>query len=117
MQLLTLQIIAAIFAIFAISRVYLRFKERKLSLPAFLFWFLVWVSGVIFILFPETATSFAKLVGIGRGVDAVIYASVATLFYLIFRLYIKIEETNRLITDLVQKVALKKIFVKKPTKN
>ncbi|MBI2126869.1 MAG: DUF2304 domain-containing protein, partial [Thaumarchaeota archaeon] len=54
-------ILAAIFTLFALSRAYLRFKERKLSSFAFIFWFIVWIAGVLAILFPETTTQLSRL--------------------------------------------------------
>ncbi len=115
-QLVILQAVAAIFALFALSRVYLRFAERKLSSLSFVFWVAIWVGGVIFILFPDITTRFAKLVGIGRGVDVVIYASIAILFYLIFRIYIKIEDTQKQITEVARKMALHENGQKEPAK-
>lgn len=106
MQGTLLQIIAAIFAIFALSRAYLRFKERKLSSFAFIFWLGVWIIGMIFVFLPQLTTEFARILGIGRGADAVVYASIAVLFYMVFRIYIKIEDTQKQITEVARKIAL-----------
>lgn len=108
MQGTLLQIIAALFAIFALSRAYLRFKERKLSSFAFIFWFGVWIAGMILVFVPQLTTEVAKMLGIGRGADAVVYTSIAVLFYMMFRIYIKIEDTQKQITEVVRKVALEK---------
>jgi small membrane protein len=113
MQVFIIQIIAALFVIFAISRAYLRFREKKLSSFSFIFWTIVWIAGIGAIIFPEISTSFARVLGVGRGVDAILYASIVILFYMIFRLYIKIEDTQRQITELVRKVALKTPTLKK----
>lgn len=102
-----LQITAALFAIFALSRAYLRFKEHKLSSFAFIFWLGIWIAGVIAIFIPELTTDLARFLGIGRGVDIVLYASIVIIFYLLFKIYIKIEDTQREITELTRKVALK----------
>lgn len=114
MEKITLQLIAGVFAIFALSRAYLRYRERKLSSFTFIFWMFVWIAGIGFIIFPDITTKFAQMIGVGRGADAVLYSSVVVLFYLIFRLYIKIEDTERHITEIVRKIALKK--VKKPSR-
>ncbi len=113
MDKLILQLIAAAFVIFAISRVYLRYKERKLSSFSFIFWTFVWLAGISSIIYPDMTTKFASLIGVGRGVDAVLYASIVVIFYLIFRIYIKIEDTQREITEVVRKIALKKVRIKK----
>jgi len=45
--------------------------------------------------------------GIGRGVDLAIYVSVICLFYLVYKLFIKIQSLERQITLLVRKLAQK----------
>ena len=114
MEKLILQLIAASFAIFALSRAYLRFRERKLSSFSFIFWIFVWVTGMGAIIFPDMSTKLAKLIGVGRGVDAILYASIVVIFYLIFRLYIKIEDTQKEITQLTRKITLSKVSFRKP---
>lgn len=107
-QIITLQVIAGLFALFALSRVYLRFQERKLSSFAFVFWVGVWFAGVTAIFFPELTSNIAEFLGIGRGVDVIVYASIVIIFYLLFRIYIKIEDTQRQITEVVRKAAIEK---------
>lgn len=101
-----LKIVAALFSLFALSRVYLRFKERKLSYFGFSFWVFVWLAGLTIVFFPGLSSSFATFVGIGRGVDVILYASVIILFYLIFRIYIKMEDIQKQITTLTRSIAL-----------
>lgn len=101
------RIVIALFSLFALSRVYLRFKERKLSSFAFIFWISVWLAGITFLLFPSLTSDFAKIVGIGRGVDVLLYTAIVILFYLMFRIYIKIEDLEKQITKLSRIIALK----------
>lgn len=110
------QIIAGLFAIFALSRALLRFREGKLSSFAFIFWFIVWVLGMVTILFPNLTSILSAYIGIGRGADAVIYASIVVIFYLIFRVYIKIEDTQKQMTELVRRISIQKIKIKKKIK-
>lgn len=55
---------------------------------------------------PQTTDVIASKLGVGRGVDVVIYVSLMVLFYVVFRLFIKIEEVEREITTLVRKLAI-----------
>jgi len=48
----------------------------------------------------------ATLTGVGRGVDVVIYVAIIILFYLLYRLYIKIENIEREITLIVREIAI-----------
>ena len=97
-----------IFVFFALSRVVLRFKESKVSLVALIGWVLLWSSVELIVWIPAAASSVAQILGIGRGADLIIYSSIVILFYLIFRIYVKFEDLERQITQIVQTVALKK---------
>jgi hypothetical protein len=107
------QIIMTIFVLFAVSRVVLRFRERKISFVAMISWFLLWIAVEIIIWRPDVTTSLAKILGIGRGADLLIYGSLLVIFYSVFRIYIKFEDLERQITTLVRKIALEKSKPKK----
>lgn len=102
------QILLSIFLLFALSRVYLRFRGGDVSFFAFVFWTFVFGSAIVVVLFPSLSGKIAHLMGIGRGVDAIVYTSITILFYLVFRLYVYLEDVRHEITDLVQKLALRK---------
>ena len=70
------------------------------------FWLLFWLAVGFVAILPQTADMVARVVGVGRGADLVIYASLLVLFYLIFRVYMKIEQVEREVTGLVRKLAL-----------
>ncbi len=101
------QILLTIFLIFALSRVVLRFKGGNVSLPGLLFWGLLFGSAIVFVLIPGVTSEIAKQLGIGRGADAVVYTSIVVLFYLVFRLYVYIQDIRQDITDIVKTIALK----------
>lgn len=103
-----IQIAAILFSLFALSRVVLRARDKKLSLGEILFWIMVWLMLLLVVFFPGLTTTIAKLVGIGRGIDVVVYSSIGVLFYLIFRLYILIEELDQQLTIVVREIAFMK---------
>ena len=102
-----IQIIMIIFALFALSRAILRAKERKLTKNQFLFWTILWIALVIFASFPSILTSFANLIGIGRGIDTLVYLGIILLFYFLFKLYIKIKGIEEKITKLTRAITIK----------
>lgn len=101
------QLLLTIFLIFALSRVALRFKGGSVSLPGLIFWGLLFGSAIVFVLIPDLTSDIAKSLGIGRGADAVVYTSIVVLFYLVFRLYVYIQDVRQDITDIVKTIALK----------
>lgn len=105
---LPVQIIFAIFLLFAVSRVWLRLKDGSLNLLSFAFWFSLFIFALIGVFEPELTSIIAKKVGINRGSDAVIYASIILLFYLIFRTNILLENLRHDLTKLVRLIALQK---------
>ncbi|MFH1770954.1 MAG: DUF2304 family protein [archaeon] len=108
-----IQVIAIIFAIFAYSRVILRFKDKKMSNLEFLFWSIIWISIIVFASIPQVVNSLANVFGIERPIDLVVYVSIVLLFYLMFRIYVKIESHEQDITKIVRTVAIKESKKKK----
>ncbi len=69
-------------------------------------WTLFWMLAAAVVWVPESTSRIARWVGIGRGVDVVVYTSVAVLFYMVFRIIVRIEKIERDITVIVRKHAL-----------
>lgn len=101
-----IQIFIIFFAVFAIIRTVRQFHRGVLTRMWLLFWILFWTSTGIVAALPQTTDVIAKFVGVGRGADVVIYVSLLALFYLVFRLYVKIEQVEGEITRLVRKLSL-----------
>jgi hypothetical protein len=110
---LPIQILLLAFLFFAFTRVILRFREGTISLGMFLFWAGFWILASIGIIKPDFTTFVAKKIGIGRGADAVIYASLLILFYLIFRLSVALENLRHEVTKIIRELALRDTSVKK----
>lgn len=103
-----IQILIILFALFAWSRAILRFKDGAIKWNELLFWSFLWGALIVLTVNPAITFFFSKLVGIERGVDFFLYLSVMLLFYLIFRIYVKLDNMDQEITKVVREVALKK---------
>lgn len=101
-----IQFFLILFFFFAIFKVALRFKDREIKLLNALGWIGFWSAAIVVVLRPELAVWLAKFLGVGRGVDAVIYFAIAGLFFLIFRVWIRIEKIEKNLTRLVRQNAL-----------
>lgn len=102
-----IKVILIAFAIFAWSRAILKFRARLMNQKELFFWSLLWLIIIIFTLIPGKTSFLAQLLGMGRGFDAMIFIAVIALFYAVYRLYIKANEVEREITDLVRSIALR----------
>ncbi|MFC1626996.1 DUF2304 domain-containing protein [Patescibacteria group bacterium] len=107
MTFLPVQIIFATFLIFAITRVLLRLKDGALAFNAFFFWLVVFILSLVGVIRPELTSVVANWLGINRGSDVVVYASILLIFYLIFRTNILLENLRHDLTRLVRQLALK----------
>jgi len=94
--------------LFAVSRVLLRLKDGTLALNNFIFWSGLFILALIGVIRPELTSLAADKLGINRGSDVVVYASILLMFYLIFRTNILLENLRHDLTELVRKLALKK---------
>lgn len=101
-QFILLVIIAA--AAFGAIR---QFRQGGLSVQRLVVWVALWIAAAVIVILPQTATLIANIVGVGRGSDFIIYLSIVGLAYLVFHLFVKIEDMEREITRLVRELALR----------
>ncbi|MFA6492770.1 MAG: DUF2304 domain-containing protein [Patescibacteria group bacterium] len=102
-----IKIFFTIFAVFAWSRVFIRFQAKDLNIKEFIFWSLVWGAMIVLVFIPGKTNFLAKMVGMERGNDAMFFLGIVALFYATYRLYVKINEQEKEITRLVRALALK----------
>ncbi len=101
-----IQILLVVFFLFALFKVISRFRVGDLSFAGTAGWAVFWVLGVVVVLLPNSTAYVAKIVGIGRGADLVVYVALTAIFFIIFRLMVRIEMLSRDITKLTRKIAL-----------
>jgi len=99
--------IVLVFVLFAASRAILRYFDKQISILEMLLWLIMWSIVLIILIFPELTNFGAKLLGIDRGIDIMVYSGILLLFYLIFRLYVKIDNQEQEITLLTRELALR----------
>lgn len=104
--MLIIQILLVIFFLFALIKVIGRWRAGDLSKGGMILWSLFWLAAAVVVVLPNSTAYLAKLVGIGRGADLVVYTALAGIFFIIFRLMMRIEMMNKDITKLARKMAL-----------
>lgn len=104
--MILIQILAIIFVIFAIWRVAFKFRKQEIRLSEFLMWLIFWLAVAVAFVTPESLTKLANLLGIGRGADLVLYVAVIVVFYLMFRIFVRLEKIERDITKVVRSSSL-----------
>ena len=107
-MLLIFQILFSLFALFAVGGVIRKRKDGLLGPKGAIFWTIFWLVAAVAVWWPNSTTILANTFGIGRGTDLVLYISLMIIFYILFRLNVKIEGLNRGLTKMVRKGALEK---------
>jgi small membrane protein len=101
-------ILVAVIVLIVLRLIY-QLKNKAIGLWQFFSWLVIWILAIAVIWYPSITTYIATRVGVGRGVDLVTYVSIIVIFYLMFRLLLKIEKIEKKMTKLVRKDALKNV--------
>lgn len=101
------QFLIIILIILTLVKTAANFKKNKISLPTFLFWLALWLIILVVAIFPQVTGFLANLLGVKRGVDVIIYFSVICIFFILFRIVIRLEKMKQEITEIVRHLSLK----------
>ena len=100
-----IKIITLIFVSFALSRAMLRFKDKSIKITELALWIIVWSSVLVLVFLPNISNRIAFELGMGRGADTAFFIAIIVIFYLLFRLYVKIDNIDKDMTDLTIKLS------------
>jgi len=101
------QILATLFILFALSRILGRVRTGALPGRESIGWVVFWVLLGVAVWFPEIPDRAARALGISRGVDLIVAGAIALFFYLVFRIFVRLEKMERDISKIVEQHALK----------
>lgn len=103
------QALALIFIAIFIWRLFEQKKKKQIGSNEFVFWLSFWSLGALAIIFIRQLDQLLESLGFsGSGINFLLYLAVLSLFYLIFKLRLKISKLEKSLTDLVREIALKK---------
>ena len=101
----TINALILTFTVFAWSRVILRFRDQQISFKSLIFWSFIWVTILATTFYQKVVINIAQAIGIGGDINFIIFVAILLLFYLVFRLFVKINRLDKDITDLTIKSA------------
>ena len=110
MIVLISQIFSLVLALIGISKSYVDFRSRRESLPMFVLWTLTWTAIVTVALFPSLIDIFLRGGAAGAGIGRFLGMGVVFEFFLLYRVYTRVERLEQKITALVQEVALRDVL-------
>ncbi len=100
-QVLVLPFIAVMFAVSA--RGLLRARARP---PVSVLWLLLWSAAAAAVAMPDLTTEVARVLGIRRGADLLVYCTVLGFLVGFYLVYLKVRQLTREITLLTRELAL-----------
>jgi len=102
------QIIALIIIAFILARLFWQKQKEKISASEFIFWLVFWCVSALAIIFLKWIDLVVSDLGFSStGINFLIYLGMVLLFYLIFKINLKLEKMDREITKIVREEALK----------
>jgi hypothetical protein len=101
------QFLAIGFVILALIKTASDFKKKRIGVKSLVFWALIWVAVAVVAVLPYVTAPLAKILGIGRGIDVVVYFSILSIFFILFKIISKLTKIDKDITEIVQHLSLK----------
>jgi len=84
-----------------------KYGKREFEWEDFLFWETLLAVMLVIALFPvEIAVAIKRLLGLGRGLDALFVVGIGLAYLLILKVYVAVDRTEREITELTRKIAI-----------
>jgi small membrane protein len=101
-----IQIVATGIILVIFGQLALRVIKDKASIVKILFWLIFWGAALVLIWLPQgTIDSIGQFFGVEKGLDLVVYMSIIILFYIVLRIYNKVDKLQKNITKLVREIA------------
>jgi hypothetical protein len=108
MFLLVARIFSIILAGVVVSKCYVDFKSRRESLQIFIFWIVTWAAIVLVAVRPSIVDTIILTYGSGEtGLGTVFGMGLVFLFFIVYRLYVKLDRIEQVLTKTIQDAALR----------
>jgi len=102
------QLLVPLFSLIMIAKAVSQFLHHKRTLRELLVLSCIWVGISMVAVFPDFSMFWlSKFTGIKSGFNALIFFTLVVLVYGFLQLLIKMEDNERVLTDLVRKIALR----------
>ena len=99
------QILGLFVGLILLLTVIIGYRQRKISRMDSLLWVIISLAIILFSIDPDVPITLLNYATIER-INALTVSGILILFVFNLRMHLRIEETNRMLTSLVQKIAL-----------
>lgn len=97
-------ILALLSSLFFVNRV----RNKKSTVPTLILWVLFCIVVILIAIFPHFTDPIANIFGLQRGLDFIIILGFAFCIFTIFKLYVKVDNMNQSLSDLVRELTIEK---------
>jgi len=102
------KIIAFIIIALFLSRLFWQKQKKQITANEFIFWSCFWILAAVLVIGLQWIDKIVANLGFSAsGIQTLLYLGIVVLFYLIFRLSMKIEKIEKNITKIIREIALK----------
>lgn len=101
------QILALLIVGLFIGRLLWQKKNNQIANTEFIFWLFFWLVSGVAIIFLKNLDRLVAVFGFsGSGIEVLLYMAVVILFYLIFKLRLRLERLEQNLTKIVTEIAI-----------
>lgn len=100
------QILILLFIVFVIYKAVQRLVKKEISGWLFSVWLIFWLILGAIASWPISISWLANFLGIGRGVDLVIYAALFIIFYVVFKINLRLGKLEKNLSQMARRAAL-----------
>lgn len=104
-----IKVLISVFIIYVLTRIYARYRKQDINGREFSVWMVFWVVVGVVSWIPQQTDVVANFLGVGRGADLLIYLSILVLFYLAFRILVRLERLDHDLTEIVRHIAISEV--------
>lgn len=104
------KILSIVLGVIAISKTYLDYKKRITGIFNLLFWLVTWLLIILLSVYPVIIENISTKIGDNNsGVTAFLALSFVFLFFVVFRLYTKVDRLEQKLRDSIVKSVIKDV--------
>lgn len=101
------QILYLFFVLFVEVIIFDKYRRKETSVSNYLFWATLWIVSTVLLFVPKSFDYIAFKLGLKtqKGVDLVLDAAVVFMFYMVGRVFVKLEKMERQITKVTRAIS------------
>lgn len=106
---MVIQYLASAIIALILIKLLIRILKDKIEIKSSILWIIFWSAALVILWFPTLLVEAGSILGVGRGVDVLVYISIIILFYLVLNQYTKLEKLDKKLTKIVRELAKDKV--------